>query len=117
MLFRSRVISNLIRNARQALIASGKPGEISIHADEDDQEWSVRISDTGPGLPPRAREYLFKPFQGGTRKEGTGLGLAISAELIRGHGGRLELLRSDENGTVFVIRLPKGTELIADAAE
>jgi len=112
-----RVISNLIRNARQALIASGKPGEISIHADEDDHEWSVRITDTGPGLPPRAREYLFKPFQGGTRKEGTGLGLAISAELIRGHGGRLELLRSDENGTVFVIRLPKGAELIADAAE
>ena len=102
-----RVLGNLIRNARQAIIASGKPGEISIHAQESDEEWSIRIADTGPGLPMKAREHLFQPFQGGTRKGGTGLGLAISSELIRGHGGRLELVNSDESGTAFVVSLPK----------
>ena len=102
-----RVLGNLIRNARQAIIASGKPGEISIHAQESDDEWSIRIADTGPGLPMKAREHLFQPFQGGTRKGGTGLGLAISSELIRGHGGRLELVNSDESGTAFVVSLPK----------
>ncbi|SMX31020.1 sensor histidine kinase [Actibacterium lipolyticum] len=112
-----RVISNLIRNARQAIVASGKTGEICIHADEDAQNWTIQISDTGPGLPPKAREHLFQPFQGGTRKGGTGLGLAISAELIRGHGGRLELLATGEEGTVFKITLPKEVDDFEEAAQ
>lgn len=102
-----RVLSNLVRNARQAIIASGKPGCIRVSADEDDNEWSVTVSDDGPGLPPKAREHLFRPFQGGARKGGSGLGLAIASELVRGHGGRIELVSSDDRGTVFVIRLPK----------
>ena len=65
------------------------------------------MTDTGPGLPPRAREHLFQAFQGGATKGGSGLGLAIAAEIVRGHGGRLELRRSDERGTEFAIRLPK----------
>ena len=102
-----RVLSNLIRNARQAIIASGQSGEISVRADEDNREWVIRVIDTGPGLPPKAQEHLFQPFQGGSRKGGTGLGLAISAELIRGHGGRLELEQTCETGTAFALRLPK----------
>ncbi|MCP3969839.1 MAG: HAMP domain-containing histidine kinase [Rhodobacteraceae bacterium] len=112
-----RVIGNLVRNARQAIIASGKPGEISVMASETDGEWEIRIADTGPGLPARAREYLFKPFQGGTRKGGFGLGLAISAELIRGHGGRLALVSSGLEGTVFMVCLPKAVVVLEDAAE
>jgi len=102
-----RVLTNLIRNARQAIAASGKPGEIGILAEEDEIAWSIHVTDTGPGLPPKAREHLFQPFQGGTRKGGTGLGLAISAELVRGHGGELRLCRTDATGTAFEIRLPK----------
>ncbi len=105
-----RVLSNLARNARQAIEATGQPGTIEISAGEDDQSWWVRIGDTGPGLPPKAREHLFTPFQGGTRKGGFGLGLTIAAELIRGHGGRLDLQRSDEDGTEFRIHLPKTAE-------
>ncbi len=102
-----RVLTNLVRNARQAIEATGAPGTIEIGAGEEEDGWWVRVGDTGPGLPERAREYLFQPFQGGIRKGGTGLGLAISAELVRGHGGRLELLRSDAEGTEFVIHLPR----------
>ncbi|MDA7423098.1 sensor histidine kinase [Thalassococcus lentus] len=101
-----RAIANLVRNARQAIIATGKPGEISVSALSADDAWEIRVSDTGPGLPPKAREHLFQPFQGGVRKGGTGLGLAIVSELVRGHGGVLELESSDDAGTVFAIRLP-----------
>ena len=103
-----RVISNIVRNARQAIIATGKAGEIAIHAHEDEDSWRITIRDTGPGLPPKAREHLFTPFQGGVRKGGTGLGLSIAAELVRGHGGVLELRRTGERGTEFEICLPKG---------
>lgn len=104
-----RVMSNLIRNARQAIEVTGRPGTIEVAATEHEQDWRVRVGDTGPGLPQKARDYLFQPFTGGTRKGGTGLGLAIAADLIRGHGGKLELLRTDDSGTEFRISLPRGT--------
>lgn len=103
-----RVISNLVRNARQAIMATGKSGEISVSSFEDTDAWLIHIADTGPGLPQKAREHLFQPFQGGTRKGGFGLGLAIASELVKGHGGRLILEASDETGTRFAIHLPKG---------
>ncbi|MDP2084289.1 MAG: HAMP domain-containing sensor histidine kinase [Gemmobacter sp.] len=104
-----RVLSNLIRNARQAIEATGKDGEIEISGGEDADGLWLRIGDTGPGLPAKARDNLFSAFQGGARKGGTGLGLAIAAELVRGHGGRLELRRSDSEGTEFLITLPART--------
>ncbi len=108
-----RVLGNLVRNARQAIIASGKPGgEISMRATESDAEWTICVEDTGPGLPPKAQELLFQPFAGTNRRGGTGLGLAIAAELIRGHGGRLELERTGPDGTGFAIHLPKGVEAL-----
>ncbi|MGH1413971.1 MAG: sensor histidine kinase [Pelagimonas sp.] len=103
-----RAVGNLVRNARQAIIASGQPGEIAVQAIAMDSDWIIRVSDTGPGLPPKAKEHLFQAFQGGVRKGGSGLGLAIVSELIRGHGGELSLESSDESGTVFTIRLPMG---------
>ena len=66
------------------------------------------MGDNGPGLPQKAQDYLFQPFTGTTRKGGSGLGLAIAADLIRGHGGKLELQRTDENGTCFTVTLPRG---------
>ncbi len=111
-----RVLSNLIRNARQAITASGKPGEIFIHAAETESAWRLSVRDTGPGLPPKAREHLFTAFQGGTRKGGTGLGLTIAAELIRGHGGRLELVETDGAGTEFALVLPKTLVTLEDTA-
>lgn len=102
-----RVIGNLIRNARQAIQATGKPGQITVRASEDDSGWHIRICDSGPGLPKRAQDNLFQAFQGNVRKGGTGLGLAIARELIQGHGGDLTLESTDEKGTVFLIYLPR----------
>jgi signal transduction histidine kinase len=103
-----RVLSNLVRNARQAIAATGKPGEIRIEGREKDTGWRIEVSDTGPGLPKKALDHLFQPFHGGARKGGTGLGLAIAAEIVRGHGGTLELVRTGAEGTIFAISLPAG---------
>ncbi len=103
-----RVLSNLVRNARQAIAQSGDGGEISVAAHEEDGAWVIEVADTGPGLPKKAQENLFTPFQGGARKGGAGLGLAIAAELIRGHGGMVTLERTGPEGTVFRICLPMG---------
>ena len=112
-----RILGNMVRNARQALEASGQSGQIKIGGGEDADGWRLTVSDTGPGLPPKAREHLFTAFEGGVRKGGTGLGLAISAELARGHGGTLSLLRSDEQGTEFQLFLPKENALFGLAAQ
>ena len=103
-----RIVMNLVRNARQAIAATGKPGRITISAQDEVETWLIRIEDTGPGLPQKAQEKLFTPFQGGARKGGSGLGLAIAQELARGHGGGVYLRHTGPDGTVFEICLPKG---------
>ena len=103
-----RVLSNLVRNARQAILATGKGGTISIKAHSNEEGWVIQVADTGPGLPKKALDHLFTPFQGGARAGGSGLGLAIAAELIRGHGGKLELSETGPEGTRFEIYLPSG---------
>ena len=112
-----RVLSNLVRNARQAIVATHQAGQIDIVTSEDDECWIIRVSDTGPGLPPRAKENLFSAFKGGVRKGGSGLGLTIASDLVRGHGGLLELERSDENGTTFAIKLPKEDATLIETSE
>ncbi|UWQ33237.1 HAMP domain-containing histidine kinase [Leisingera sp. M527] len=103
-----RIVMNLVRNARQAITATGKPGRITVGAYEVEDAWYITVSDTGPGLPKKAQDNLFTPFQGGARKGGTGLGLAIAGELARGHGGSVVLKETSPDGTVFEICLPKG---------
>ena len=103
-----RVLGNLVRNARQAMAAANRRGEIRVEAEEGTSHWHLRIRDPGPGLSARAREKLFEPFHGTSMKGGTGLGLAIAAELVRGHGGALVLESTGETGSVFRIDLPRG---------
>jgi len=68
----------------------------------------IDVADNGHGLPPRARDNLFRPFVGSARPGGTGLGLAICREIARAHGGELMLVESSASGTVFRLNMPKG---------
>ena len=103
-----RVLSNLCRNAVQALESDADPAIISrltISAHRAGDVVTIRVADTGPGIPKRAREHLFEAFQGSLRKGGTGLGLAIAAELVHAHGGAITLVE-DSPGAVFEFTLP-----------
>lgn len=105
-----RVLSNLIRNAREAIASQQKPGEITLTAAQTPDGAEVFVRDTGPGLPIRAQDKLFRPFEGSARKGGTGLGLAIAAELVRNHGGTVELIETGASGTIFRVFLPRRTK-------
>lgn len=96
-----RVLSNLGHNAIQAGAT-----EVSVTARRSGDRLVIVVTDNGPGLPPRAREKLFQPFEGSARAEGTGLGLAIARDLMRAHGGDIELEASDADGTRFCLVLP-----------
>lgn len=101
-----RLLQNLMRNAEQAMTASGKGTVIEITARRTDTGVEIDLSDDGPGMPIVAKENLFKAFKGSVRKGGTGLGLHISRELARGHGGDLDLVESTTAGTTFRVILP-----------
>ncbi len=102
-----RVLSNLVRNAIQAIESqgAGTGGEIAVAARREGRRVLIDVRDTGPGVLPRARQNLFKPFQGSTKKNGSGLGLAIAHELVAAHGGELTLLDTP-SGAAFRIDMP-----------
>ena len=101
-----RVIINLAQNAVQALACRDGGGTLRIGAWQDAGGTVVEVADTGPGIPASVREELFEAFADGGRSEGTGLGLAIARDLMRNQGGDIDLERSDQEGTVFRLRLP-----------
>ncbi len=104
-----RVLMNLGRNAVQALEGEeGRGGDhdmIRVTARREGSVVTVEVSDTGPGVDAAAREHLFEAFHGSTRRGGTGLGLAIAAELVRSHGGTLQLAEGTL-GATFLIEIP-----------
>jgi signal transduction histidine kinase len=104
-----RVLLNVARNARQALESRGQGDpardQIRITGRREGSVAVIEISDTGPGVPEKARAHLFQAFQGSTRAGGSGLGLAIAAELVRAHGGDIRLVPGTI-GATFSIRIP-----------
>jgi signal transduction histidine kinase len=98
-----RVINNLGRNAVQA---GAKLITVAVQP-KPQNAVCIKIQDDGPGLPQKARDNLFTPFAGSTKKDGTGLGLVIARDVMRAHGGDLNVLRSDDSGTIFGIELPE----------
>jgi signal transduction histidine kinase len=89
-----RILANLIRNAVQALSQAGTAGEaprVTVRARRDGNAVTIFVGDNGPGVPERARANLFAAFQSSARSGGTGLGLAVTAELVRLHGGTINL--------------------------
>lgn len=104
-----RILNNLCRNALQALEAQkATRGAIVVHGYRNGAGTIIEVGDTGPGVPKRALANLFVPFEGGARVGGTGLGLAIVHELVRGHGGSVELARTGPEGSTFRIVIPDG---------
>ncbi len=116
-----RVMLNLVRNAAQALESRADAGaaidQIRVMGRREGSVTILEISDTGPGVPAKARAHLFEAFQGSSRDGGTGLGFAIAAELVRAHGGELMLVEGTI-GATFRIAVPdRPVELAAARTE
>jgi signal transduction histidine kinase len=101
-----RVLHNLAQNAAQ----SGAR-RLAVRAAESETMLLIEVADDGPGLPPKARENLFRPFAGSARPGGTGLGLAIAREVMRAHGGDIALDESTGSGTIFRLSLPRASSV------
>lgn len=113
-----RVLTNLSRNAVQAMGADGDAAlvrRLSLGAEREGAVVRILVSDTGPGLPKRAMENLFTAFRGSARAGGTGLGLAIAQELARAHGGSVELVESRGGSTIFAVTIPDQPVRLDDA--
>jgi two-component system, NtrC family, sensor kinase len=100
----NQALMNIVGNAIDAI---GGPGQIRISSDADNQIYTLRIEDTGPGIPLELRERVTEPFF--TSKpvgSGTGLGLSITLSIIKKHGGRLRIEDAPGGGAAIVIHLP-----------
>jgi nitrogen fixation/metabolism regulation signal transduction histidine kinase len=118
-----RCLVNLIDNALHAIEAGGeKParGEIRITTEYTAARETVRlrVSDTGIGIPPEARDRLFEPYFS-TRERGTGLGLAIVAHILADHRATIRYEPNQPRGATFIIEFPvaEGVSTRAPEAE
>jgi signal transduction histidine kinase len=116
-----RVLSNLIRNALEALREADPPcaqPAIEIAARQEGRVVIVTVRDNGPGVPANVRPNLFKAFQTAAKSDGNGLGLVITAELVRAHGGDIRL-EDTTVGATFIVTLPAplpaGAKSLSDA--
>jgi signal transduction histidine kinase len=102
-----RVLSNLIKNSREAMPGGGI---LTITTDLVQDQVAIRLSDTGMGIPSEVLPKLFEPFVTHGKANSTGLGLAIAKSVVEAHGGKISLSSVNGSGTTVDIRLPKPAE-------
>jgi signal transduction histidine kinase len=107
-----RVLLNLLDNA---IKHSPSGGTVTLALTRTSHEYHITVTDEGPGIPLDAQSHVFDRFfradkarsrERGDATTGAGLGLAIGRWIAEAHGGRLELVRSDTNGSEFLLALP-----------
>ena len=98
----SRVLTNLVTNALEAMPEGGR---LVVSAQRDGEGLVIAVSDTGKGIPAEHQEKLFKPFFT-TKPTGVGLGLAYVKETVESHGGTVEYKATPGGGTSFTMRIP-----------
>jgi two-component system NtrC family sensor kinase len=111
-----QAIGNLVMNAIQAISGQGlvtirvqpvrKRPPVDIGGEETDQV-AITIEDNGTGIAPKDLAHIFEPFfTTQSAGEGTGLGLSITQEIIRDHGGWIEVESEPWKGSRFTVVLP-----------
>jgi two-component system, NtrC family, sensor kinase len=102
----NHVFMNIILNAAEAMEGSGRL-TVETRLSEDGEKARIRISDTGPGIPPDVMAHIFDPFF--TTKEqgkGTGLGLSMVYGIIEEHKGKVKVQSRPGEGATFIVELP-----------
>ena len=97
-----QAVINLVVNAFDATAEGGRVG---IELAARGEQVSITVRDTGSGIPDDVVERILKS-PGSTKSRGTGIGLLVARNAVEAAGGRLELVRTGADGTVFEIRLP-----------
>jgi len=105
-----QILLNLLSNAMKF---TDRGGSVTVSCEREGSVVRIRVSDTGPGIPPEKLEKIFDPFvqvdQRFTREHrGVGLGLAISRELAVGMNGSLDASSVVGQGTTLTLTLPAG---------
>jgi two-component system sensor histidine kinase HydH len=105
-----QALVNLVMNACDACEPGGHV-EIAVRPDPADEEGRdrvrIEVSDDGRGIPEELRAQVFDPFfTTKKRGQGTGLGLTITAQVVRNHGGRIELESEPGRGTLMTLLWP-----------
>lgn len=95
-------VSNLIKNAREALCGRGTLG---VHVEEAGGVVTIGVGDTGPGIPEGLHDLIFEPFFT-NKDDGTGIGLAITQQNVRGLHGSISLSSDERYHTLFKIKIP-----------
>jgi signal transduction histidine kinase len=104
-----QVLLNLVKNAIEAMSSVASGARLLRLTTSFDGRSIILLSvqDSGPGIPVEDRERIFDPFFT-TKSDGTGLGLAISSSLVANYGGKLRLVKSDSDGSIFELAIPLG---------
>jgi signal transduction histidine kinase len=99
-----QVLVNLLVNA---IHATPEGGRVTITCHLDENYFTFIVKDTGTGIDEAIQQHIFDPFFSSKGEQGTGLGLTLSRSLVEQHGGRLELVKSSNRGSVFAIHIPR----------
>jgi PAS domain S-box-containing protein len=111
-----QVLLNLFLNAQHAL-ADRTDARIEVSTSAGGGGVEIRVADNGPGVPEAIRGRIFDAFfTTNPPNQGTGLGLSIALDIVRGHGGSLELENPAGGGACFVVRLPAAASAAGEAA-
>jgi len=100
-----RVVNNLVTNGIQA-IPHGRKGQVYISLYVEPTVVFIEVSDNGLGIPHEQLSTVFEPYFT-TKSTGTGLGLAMVKQIVEGHGGTIEVKRTDDNGTTMLLRFQR----------
>ena len=106
-----KIVLNLLSNAFKFTFV----GEIEVALSKDNGAVELRVRDTGTGIPPEDLPHVFERFHRvenarGRTIEGSGIGLALVQELVKLHGGTVQVASMLGCGTTFTVRVPRGRD-------
>lgn len=100
-----QIFTNLFLNSIHVM---DEEGTLGVELDQDEEYINIKVSDTGPGIPPENLPNIFDPFFT-TNSRGTGLGLSVVLRIVKTYQGKIGVEKSDASGTTFSVRLPLAT--------
>jgi signal transduction histidine kinase len=105
----AQVVANLVVNGADAVPAdTPREARVAVRLTHDEDSVVIEVEDTGSGIDPLARDRLFTPFfTTKAGRGGTGIGLSVCRDIVRAHGGFIDIHSEPGRGSVFRVRLPR----------